>query len=214
MELEYLHEYSKQLSNCHWIVQLVFGLHVLKRFALDLAIVVLITSSYLWSGKDAYTKLANEPEFSLNFVWSVFQTIEPSHENGIVTAHYLLFVSMAVNTTWLCSAYIFYRFTLIPGEMTNNCGLSARCLKIMTSLILVLNPWMKTRYGYHFSMYYLVNKIIHFILLIMPVFNHLKPGISKNIWNAYCIFPFNWHKCFFQTPWILQTFFNGLAPWT
>ena len=188
VDLEHLHKYSKQLSKCHQIVQLLFGMHVFIQFALDIAVVVLIVNSYLLSGKDAYNKLADETEGSLNFVWLVFQTTEPGQENGIMMAHYLLFISMAVNTTWLCSAYIFYKLTLIPCEVTNNCGLSARCLKIMTSLILVLNPWMKTRYGYHFSMYYMVNKLIHFILLILPIFNHLKPGTSINIQFAHCIF--------------------------
>ena len=130
--------------------------------------------------------MTHEPAFSLNFVWLVFEPMELGQESFIVMAHYLLFISMAVNTTWLCSACIFDRLTLIHREMTNNCGLHARCLKIMTSFILVLNPWMKTRYGYHFSMYYLVNRLIHFMLLILPLFNHLKKhGKSRNIYISF-----------------------------
>ena len=120
-------------------------------------------------------------------------------------AHYLLFISMVVDTTWLCSAYMFDRMSLIRREETINCGWSARCLKIMTSLILVLNPWMKTRYGYHFCMYYLINKLIHFILLLLPLLNQLIPGTNEiTFYYSYC--KLYW-RCFsdtLNTAYILQ----------
>ena len=190
VDLEHLHEHSKQLSCCHRIVQIVFAIHVFVRSALDFVIVLLILNGVLFSGTYFYYELTEKAGFSLNFVLAVFDVTEEgeeSEESRVVMAHYLLFISMVVDTTWLCSAYMFDRLSLIHREETINCGWSARCLKIMTSLILVLNPWMKTRYGYHFCMYYLINKLIHFILLLLPLLNQLMPGTNEiTFYCSYC----------------------------
>ena len=50
VDLEHLHEYLKQLSCRHRIVQILFAIHVFMRSVLDVVILLLTVSSVLLSG--------------------------------------------------------------------------------------------------------------------------------------------------------------------
>ena len=109
-------------------------------------------------------------------------------------AHYLLVIGVTGESICLWIVYIIAKWVVtrppLANDMSvlyrapratpvndqiNDVGVS-RSLMAITYTAFVLMNWIITRYGYHFSMYLLTERIINLVFVTSSLCNLLKPG--------------------------------------
>ena len=102
-------------------------------------------------------------------------------------AHYLLVIGVTGESICLWIVYIIAKWVVTRPPLTNDMSVLYRApratpvgvsrnLRAITYTAIVLSYWLMTRYGYHFSMYLLTERIINLVFVTSSLCNLLKPG--------------------------------------
>ena len=119
-------------------------------------------------------------------------------------AHYLMFVLRNVESIFLWIGYVIARWMVTPPQLANVMLLlysapttAPGASRIVRPAILrmtanALTLWLITRYGYHFSIFFLIERTIHFVCVIFLLFNLIRPGRYKEILCVHCSLANHW----------------------
>ena len=109
-------------------------------------------------------------------------------------AHYLLFIGGTRETIFVWIVVIYAKWVVTPPQLANDMSALYRAprvndnqnevyalsgnLRAIISTAYVFTTWFITRYGYHLSIYLLIERTINFAFGTFNLFNLLKPGIK------------------------------------
>ena len=144
-------------------------------------------------------------------------------------AHYLLFMGATMESIFLWIAYMLARWMVTRPRLANDMSILykaptaapandnywnvyagvSRNLKTISSPAIVLTLWFMTRYGYHLSIYFLIERINDLVFVTSSLFNLLKPGTVLNKKSRVIVILQITEKITLQVACICQQLFNG-----
>ena len=123
-------------------------------------------------------------------VLNYFEEFEPGQRRRIMIAHYLVFMRPVIDSIYLWIRFFIARWAVSHGRLANDVLILYRvkekasdkhnhATSIIRSIADMVTIWSIIRFGYHFPMYFLIQKVISVIIVSLFLVDQLKPGVKK-----------------------------------